>query len=184
MEAYKGHLYVGFSRQVGEAELWRTSNGLNWTAVFTDGLGDTHNTNVASMAEFGGYFYIGLRNPLTGGQVWRTSDGVNFSPVFTNGLGKTANSRPYGLFVFEDHLYLVFSNMATGAEVWKSADGLAWLPVMQGGWGDAGNGFADYFDKAAVIFRDSVYIGTQNMATGGQVWQMLREIFLPLVVRN
>jgi hypothetical protein len=55
---------------------------------------------------------------------------------------------------------------------------------MQGGWGDAGNGFADYFNKAAAIFDDSIYIGTENDSTGGQVWQMLREIFLPLVVKR
>jgi len=29
-----------------------------------------------------------------------------------------------------------------------------------------------------------LYVGTRNFANMGEVWQMLRQIFLPLVVRN
>lgn len=79
MDVYQNHLYVGLSRVTDGggslAELWRT-DGLTWTALFTDGLGDAGNTHVAAMAEFNGEFYISLRNATTGGQLWRSGNGL------------------------------------------------------------------------------------------------------------
>lgn len=189
LDTFNDQLYAGVSRVVGgvqgRAELWRSANGVSWDPVFTNGLGNAASTDVSAMAEFGGYFYIGLRNETTGGQVWRSTNGTDFSPVFTNGLGKAANSRPYGLLVDAGQLYLVFSNIATGAEVWQTPDGATWRPVMQGGWGKgARNGFADYFDKAATVFRDALYVGTVNDQDGGEIWQMLRQVYLPFVQRR
>jgi hypothetical protein len=189
LDVFGGYLYVGASRKVGadgaRAELWRSANGTTWTPpVFTDGLGYPNNSDVSAMAEFHGSFYIGTRNTATGGQLWRSSNGLDFSPVFTDGLGKKANRATYGLFVFEDALYLVFNNF-NGAEVWQTADGMTWRPVMQGGWGKGGaNAWADYFDKAAAAFRGSLYIGTENDTDGGEIWQMLRQVYLPLVQKR
>lgn len=186
MDVYQGYLYVGVPLIQGNtsiAQLWRSQNGTTWTPVFTDGLGDAGNTHVSSMAEFKGNFYIGMRNP-SGGQVWRSSDGMNWTPVFTDGLGDPTNSRPYGLIVFNDHLYLVFSRPGIGAEVWQSKDGETWRQVVAGGWGDVNNGFADYFDKAAAVFNQSLYIGTGNNQDGGEIWQQLHWVHLPLTVRG
>ena len=55
--------------------------------------------------------------------------------------------------------------------------------MMQGGWGDANNKNADYFDKAAASFNNSLYIGTGNDVVGGQIWQVLRQLYLPLIMR-
>ena len=186
MEIYEGHLYVGLSRPVGKsggiAELWRTDNGTTWTAVFTDGLGSPDNTHASAMAGFKGDFYIGLRNSTTGGEVWRSSDGMNWTAALTGGY--VANSRPYGLIVFNDQLYLVFSNVDTGAEVWQTGDGVSWRQISAGGWGDSNNGFADYFDKGAVVFNQALYIGTVNNVDGGEIWQRLHQLYLPLVLKN
>ncbi len=95
MDVYQGHLYVGTSA-VGGAALWRSGDGLTWTPVFTNGLGEA-NTHVAAMAEFDGAFYIGTRNVATGGQVWRSADGLQWTPVFKYGLGNPDNQRVYGL---------------------------------------------------------------------------------------
>ena len=55
---------------------------------------------------------------------------------------------------------------------------------MQGGWGKGGaNAWADYFDKAAAAFLGSLYIGTKNDMDGGEIWQMLKLAFLPLIRR-
>jgi hypothetical protein len=157
----------------GTATLLRTDDLNTWTPVFTDGLGTISNTTVSSMAEFHGDFYIGLRNVTDGGEVWRTSNGVDFLPVFTGGYGNVDNQRPYGLIVYQNYLYLVFSNIPTGAEVWRTSNGSSWQQVNNDGWGDASNGYADYYDRAATIFNYSLYIGTMNNDTGGQIWQML-----------
>jgi hypothetical protein len=127
--------------------------------------------------------YIGLRNVTTGGEVWASSDGTNFNPVITGGLGNPANMRPYGLIVFDDRLYLVFTNTATGAEIWSTSDGSHWDQVGSAGWGDSNNITADYFDKGATIFNGKLFFGSMNGANGAEVWQLLQQVFLPLVVR-
>lgn len=172
MEAYNNQLYFGIGLKK-VAVLLRTNNLITWTPVFTDGLGNPNNTNVSSMAEFNGDFYIGLRNLSDGGEVWRTSNGVDFTPVITGGLDDVNNTRPYGLTVYQDYLYLVFSNFSTGAEVWRTRDGNSWQQVNSDGWGDVNNRYADYYDKAATIFNNSLFIGTMNTSTGGEIWQLL-----------
>jgi len=184
MEAFNGNLYVGLSRN-GAAELWRTPDGTTWTSALVSGPGP-NNTNVSALAEFNGQFYIGLRNVMTGGEVWRSSDGLHWTQVVTGGLGDLQNQRPYGLIVYGGQLYLVFSNLATGAEVWRSPTGAAgaWTQAADAGWGDSDNGYADYFDKAAAVFGNRLYIGTLNSVNGGEVWMMLtKDIYLPLVMR-
>lgn len=183
MEVFDDKLYLGMSRS-GKAELWRTGDGLTWTAVFTDGLG-VGNTHVAAIAEFGGALYIGLRNASTSGQVWRSIDGLNWSPVFTNGLGNPDNVGSYGLIATSEHLYVVFSNLVTGAEVWQMTAGGTWSPVALGGWSDGANGFADYFNKGAALFNFDLYIATFNNA-GGEIWRLplARHIYLPLLLKT
>jgi hypothetical protein len=181
MDVFNNRLYVGVGRE-GVAELWRTADGEHWTAVFTDGLAE-NNTNVSAMAVFNGEFYIGLRNIETGGEVWKSSNGLDWTSVVSGGLGNVDNGRPYGLIDYAGELYLVFSNLAAGGEVWRSSDGVSWEPIMQGGWGDSNNDYIDYVDKAAVVFKNRLYIGTLNDNNGGEVWMLdnLPRLFLPVL---
>jgi hypothetical protein len=172
METYNDYLYFCAGLN-GLATLLRTDDLITWTPVFTDGLGNPNNTNVTALAEFKGDFYIGLRNITDGGEVWRTSNGVDFSPVITGGLGDVNNMRPYGLIVYEDYLYLVLNNPVDGAGIWRTSDGDSWIQVGFGGWGDSSNYFGDYNDKGATIYNNSLFFGTFNNVTGGQIWQML-----------
>ena len=182
MHVYNNAFYLGMGGGDG-AELWRTGDGLTWTPVFTDGLGQ-ENPYVASIAEFAGDLYIGMANGSTGGQLWRSADGQHWTPVFTNGLGNPDNIRLYGLIASGEHLYAVFSNLTTGAEVWRMDAGGVWAPVALGGWGDSANGFADYFNKGAVLFNFDLYIATFN-DDGGEIWRLplARHIYLPLTLK-
>jgi hypothetical protein len=186
MDTYGGYLYVGLSYAVGGtgslAELWRTNNGTTWDPVFTDGLGDANNGNLTAMAEYKGHFYMAMRNTVTSGQILGTTNGTTFNPITTNGFNNPQNGRPYGLYVHDNILYLVFSNFS-GAEIWQTDGSGWWTRIMQGGWGDANNAYADYFDKVAVTFKGSLYIGTVNDATGGQIWKMEWLSYLPLIMR-
>ena len=182
MDTFGGYLYVGIGRST-LAELWRTNNGTTWNPVFTNGLGNANNTFVSSMAEYNGQFYIGLRNTVNSGNIYGTTNGTTFNPITTNGFNNPNNTRTYGLYVSGNTLYIVFSNYATGAEVWKTDGTGWWTRILQYGWGDANNKNADYFDKAMVMFNNSLYIGTGNDVTGGQIWQMLPQLYLPLIMR-
>lgn len=184
MDVFGGALYVGLGRN-NAAELWRTPDGTHWEEALPAGMAP--NNTVSALAEFGGQLYIGLKN-ANGGQVWRSPTGNpgDWTPVITSGLGDPQNQRPYGLVVYGGQLYLVFSNLATGAEVWRSPTGNPgdWAQVADAGWGDSDNGFADYFDKAAAVFGNRLYIGTFNWVNGGEVWMMrTKDIYLPLVMR-
>jgi hypothetical protein len=191
LDVFNGWLYLGLSRYHPEksgmlAELWRSSNGTTWEPAFTDGLGDTGNAEVTSMAGFNGFFYIGFTNWTTGGQVWHSTDGSHWTSVFTDGLGKSANRRPDGLIVFDNHLYLIFSNSNDGVGVWQSADGDNWRQVASGGWGDTDNYGAGHFDKGVQEFKHSLFITTQNWDSGSEVWQYryMNQIYLPLGIRD
>lgn len=178
---YGDYLYVGLNRNE-VAELWRTDDGTDWNPVFTNGLA-TNNSNVSSIANFGGTLYIGLRNVVNGGEVWRSTNGTYFTSVFTGGLGNPDDKRPYGMYVFNDRLYLLMTNIVTGDEVWCTADGTNWEQVGFGGWGDANNIYSNYYGKGAAVFNNSLFFGTGNSGNGGEIWQLLNQIYLPLVVR-
>ena len=178
---FGSYLYIGLARN-GVAELWRTENGTVWSPVFTNGLA-ANNTTVSALANFSGTLYIGLRNVTTGGEVWSSNNGTDFNLVFSGGLGNSDNKRPYGLIVFNGHLYLVFCNLTTGAEVWMSANGNNWEKVGSAGWGDSNNAYADYADKDATIYNNSLFIGASNGANGGEIWRLLNQIYLPLLMR-
>jgi len=74
MEVFKGKLYVGTYNFKDRAELWRTSDGLNWEPVILHGLGD-NNFYVWSMLVMDGELFIGTMNPFTGCEIWRSSTG-------------------------------------------------------------------------------------------------------------
>jgi hypothetical protein len=172
-EAFNGYLYAG-TGNAAAAELWR-GNGASWTPANTNGFGNANNKGISALAAFKGNLYAGTRNPTQGGELWRSSNGLSWTAVFTGGLGSAANGRLYGLIVFGDRLFLVFSNLATGAQVWQSADGSTWERLVEAGWGDRNNTYADYFDKAATVFDNGLYIGTANN-DGGEIW-----LYKPLI---
>lgn len=184
MDVFSNTLFVGISRVGGNAELWKTNDGINWSPAFTNGLGTVNNTHVASFASFNGSLYVGLRNVTTGGEIWKSSDGISFSPVITGGFDNVNNTRPYGLVVYEQHLYTVIGNQATGAEVWRTADGISWSKVSSEGFGDPLNQTAAYFDKALALFDGGIFVGTLNDVTGGQIWRTgTYQAFLPAISR-
>ena len=82
--------------------------------------------------------------------------------------------------------YAVVGNFDTGTEVWKSPTGdrNSWQCVVDTGFG-TGRGAVLDWDNATAVHDDSLYVGTFTYGSGGgRVWQMLRQVYLPLVVRN
>jgi len=74
---------------------------------------------------------------------------------------------------------------STGLEVWWSTTGDSddWLQIGYAGFGDSNNR-APYWDNSVVAFNDMLLVGTHNVAHGGEVWILLNDLFLPLVMRN
>jgi len=180
MAEFNGYLYAGVYNIVAGTRIWRTSNGTTWTQVNTDGFGDVNNTETITLAVYKGQLYAGImNNQVTGGEIWRTSNGITWSPVITDGFGDPNKSDMLGLYVFENRLYATTSNNTTGTEVWVTSDGDHWSQVNIDGWGDSNNGFSLRGNSIA-NFKNNLFISVFNIANGGEVWQMLHQVYLPL----
>ena len=202
MEVFNGALYAGTyswdentQRPTG-CEVWRTTDGSNWTSVVTAGLGTSNCGTVSSLAAFGDYLYAGTgiwyarSDPPVGGEIWRCEavsgcdEASDWQRIVVNGFGKPENYRISALHVFNGRLYAVANNYETGLEVWRTADGTHWEQVGFAGFGDSNN-ISTYWDNATAVFNNRLYIGTTNSANGGEVWLYLHErLYLPLVLRN
>jgi hypothetical protein len=136
---------------------------------------------VSSLAVFNSHLYAGIWN-TNGIEVWRSSTGTGWTPV-GGGFGTPNGFNANALEVFNGRLYVVISNEATALEVWRTSDGTQWEQVGFSGFGDNNNQWS-YWDNATAVFKSSLYVGTNNFTTGGEVWQMSdHALFLPFVGR-
>ena len=74
LEVYSDTLYLVVANSASGLEVWRTSNGTQWTQVGFGGFGDAHNLAPYwdnSTTIFDNDLYVGTWNNTTGGQVWR-----------------------------------------------------------------------------------------------------------------
>jgi len=181
-EVFSSALYFGIGNWDIGAQLWRT-DGVTWTCVFTGGLGDPGNAAVSSLAVFSGSLYAGVWNE-SGVQVWRSPDGAQWEQVAGGGFGNPETNDESALEVLGGQLYFVARNNSTGLEVWRTQDGTNWEQVGFAGFGDSNNIWS-YWDNGTAVFHGSLYVATNNYATGGEVWRMVQyRAHLPLVVRN
>lgn len=121
------------------------------------------------------YAYFGTRNAAVGAGVWRSSDGVTWLQTNPDGFGGNANAAVVGLYVFNFQsfntaMYAGVEN-AAGGQVWRSSGtfGSVWRQVLSsattGGAQNAAVG------AAGVFYKNALYLGTRNTATGGEVWK-------------
>jgi hypothetical protein len=183
-ELFDAHLYAGtFNYETG-GQIWRTTDGRDWERAAEDGLGDYDNDAIGSFAVFDTRLYVGTRHNDAGGEIWRCSicDGTDWERVVDGGFGSTDNRGVMGLIAKDDSLYAVTENDHTGLEVWRTDDGSGWSRVSRGGFGDNTN-FRPYWDNSVAIFDDRLYVGTHNWGNGGEVWVLLDQVFLPIMMR-
>lgn len=191
---YNGSLYAGTdnwnqtTRTSAGGGVWRTSDGSNWTQVNSGGFGDTSNITISGFASFGGYLYASTGRPSgTGGaQVWRCKacDNSDWVKVVDNGFGNTNANDINALQVFNAQLYFVVGNQATGLEVWRSNTGNAgtWSQVGYGGFGNSNN-YVPNWNNSVAVYNNNLFIAGFTRAPGGQVWEALNSLYLPLVRR-
>lgn len=171
---FQEELYVGVG---GTASIWRSPDGISWTAVITDGFGDIGNQIIGySMLVFREDLYATTYNEATGTEIWRTSNGSDWSQVNEDGFGNHQNAGIISMIIFNDELYVGLRNYTFASSIWKTQDGTTWTQVAPTGFGDNNNfaiwGMAEY--------NNSLYAGTQNI-NGCQIWMELHQVFIPLV---
>ncbi len=181
---FNGALYAVVTGSPSGVQVWRSPSGNpgSWSQVNTSGFGLADNQDASGPAAFDGYMYVGTRNYGTGGQLWRSSNGTTWNPVVTDGFGDTHNFKVESLLVFDNALFAATSNNGPGMEVWRSTDGTSWARLNPSGFGSSTN-TGTLWSNATAVFNNSYYIGTNNWDEGGQIWQLQRDLYLPLVQR-
>ena len=187
LQAWNGFLYVGTRNDITGGELWRSASGEagSWEQVNLNGFGNSKNTAVTSLVEYQGRLYAGSRNWTSGAELWRSVDGAEWTPVTQNGFGGGANSGWVdSLVVYHGSLLVALRNYQSGAQVWQTADSEAWEQITPDGWGDNNNPLTGDGSTAVLVLNDVLYYGTQNAASGAEVWSYVTyRIFLPYLCR-
>ena len=187
-KVFGDHLYFGTINLIHGCEIWRSSDGVNWTAVVggdsktIGGFGGIlHFLNYYAwcMEEFNGKLYVGTFNFFLGGQIWASSDGVNWTRVIGginkkptgNGFGDRANYGIRTLKTFNGSLYAGTAThplkLFRGCEIWRTSDGNNWTKVDKDGFGSFRNVYAWSIEEV----NGSLYVGTINLKNGCELWR-------------
>ncbi len=181
---FNGRLYASIYNETDGMEIWRMNEaGTAWDTVESGGLGDARTYDPGSFAVFNNELYLGARNEETGAKLWKTGSGNSgtWYMITGDGFNNAANVKIESLFPFNGRMYAVTGNQE-GVEVFVTDDGGDWQPYMTGGFGDLFNN-GTLWSSATTVFNGSLYIGTWNGAKGGQIWQMLNQVYLPMTLR-
>lgn len=197
LEVFNGFLYAGVSNvnstvtpntSVG-GKVWRSSNGTTWSQVNTNGFGNPDNYAVRSFAVLNGSLYAGVTNrnfaagTSTGGKIYRCTacDGSDWSTVISDGFGDTNNTNINSLITYNNTLYAA-AGTSIGLGIWQTTNGTTWIQANLNGFGTSNNSGTCY-NNSLTIFNNNLFIGTTNGNNGGQIWQTLNQLFLPLIMR-
>jgi hypothetical protein len=168
---FNGQLYASVEATPGTgAQVWRSSNGTNWTLVSGNGFGDPNNFQTGSSVVYRGQLYVTTRNDVTGAQLWRSSNGTTWRQVVGNGFDDINNIKIESLTTYAGALYAAANNPVTGVELWRSTNGVNWSQINADGFGDSSI-FSSLWSNGTVIFQDNYLIGSSG-PFGGVIWQL------------
>ena len=179
LEEFDGQLYAGASNFAEGGQIWRSSTGMDWTAVSEPGFGSIFaSTNLAiiDLIVFKGEIYAGTGWGNAQGQLWRSPNGTDWQMVTGDGFGNPDNTGITTFMIYEDALYAAGGDDVDGLEVWRSDTGNlgSWTRVIAGGLGYPGNlnvtGFA--------LFDGYLYLATEGpqpcqvwRSADGDIWE-------------
>jgi len=179
---FEGQLYAGTFNLAG-AQVYRSSDGESWELVAKRGFGDPRNLYIYELRVFqpppesrARLVAITGPNPR-GGQVW-AYDGVTWSLIAPKGFGKLRNTDLWQAIQFLSDFYVgtfkeefrrasKLSN-DKGAELWRFDHSAGeWIAETTDGFGNPAN------IGIRVIFpwQGALYVGTQNVETGCELWK-------------
>ena len=151
------------------------------------------NVSASSMAVFQNKLYVGtqfivLDAPLSGRTAFNVYrfDGTTWTEVLTNGKTPLTipptinpNDRASSMAVYNNALYVgtrcrAMQDETPGCEIWRSTNGTSFTKIVgdgasesvQPGFGDPDNGEA----ASMAVYGDKLYVGTDNGASGSEVW--------------
>ena len=173
LQEFDGQLYASTGWGSLEGQIWRSTDGANWTKV-TDL--EFAGRSVSLMMVYENMLYACATgtndeygSPLTGIEVWQSSTGDSgtWQRVAENGFDNLNNSAVAGGAIFSGELYLAVDNAVDGVTLWKTANGTSWSQVNASGFGSSNNTLS----SGIAVLGSYLYAGTWNEVTGGQIWR-------------
>lgn len=175
LEEFNGSLYACTANGNG-LEIYRSSNGLDWTRVHQGGFGNVENDSCASMVVYNNRLYVTTRKEVNPGEVWRTANGTVWSQLGTDGFGDVENKNMGQLSVFENNLYVATINTTNGLQVWQVQSDDTLTKVVDNGFGDASENQPHQFQ----VFNSYLYLaaisgtgGRLHRTNNGTVWNQI-----------
>ena len=183
VETFNGYLYAGTYNPIDPeplfdgAQIFRSPDGVSWTAVTEPGFGDPHDIAAPAILDFTvfkGYLYASTGRG-NASQLWRTSNGTIWAPMDVTGFSDPDNVDLTSLADYGGKLYAAVTNRVSGVQIWSSfsGDNNSWtkqttpsLPEMA----SSATGFA-VFDgalHAAVAFESD--LPAQVWRSNGGAW--------------
>ncbi|GMQ83962.1 MAG: hypothetical protein BMS9Abin06_0710 [Gammaproteobacteria bacterium] len=196
MKVFGDYLYVGVGSRSRPAELWRY-DGNTWQQITDTGFGNPNNRGIRALRIYRKQLYAATINQVEGAEIWRSADGLTWEPVMTGGFGTPINGAVRSLMPFMHRLYAGTQRLTLeaptidapasapdsklpleapvtnalipgqGSEVWRSFNGGRWVPINEDGFGNLNNQSAHTMG----ILGGVLYVGTRNVATGGEIWR-------------
>lgn len=175
LEPFNGYLYAGTYNVIDPeplfdgAQIFRSLDGVSWTAVTQPGFGNSHDIAAPAILDF--VVFNSRLYASTGrgnaSQIWRTLNGTIWAPMTVTGFSDPDNVNIAALAVYDGMIYAGVVNDVTGAQIWRSfsGDNNSWTKVAPDVPGT---------DRAVVTalteFGGALYAAVESESPA-QIWQ-------------
>ena len=152
LEAFNGYLYAGIHSDAHDALIYRSPDGVTWTAVIAPGFGISHDIAPRAILDFivfNNKLYTSTGRGGDPGQIYRTLYGAwdTWAPMVIYGFGDQDNVDITALGVYNGVIYAGVTNSVTGAQIWSSptGDNNTWTQMVAPELADSSiTGFAEF----------------------------------------
>lgn len=177
LAAFNGYLYAGTHNVIDllppendGAQIFRSSDGLTWTAVTQPGFGYTHDIAppaILDMTVFKGRIYASTGRGDGPGQIWRSVNGTTWAPMVIHGFGNPDNVDVTALVEYNSYLFAGVMNLVGGAQIWLSfsGDNNTWTQATPTALGPAGGSVTGF-----AVFNGELFAAISS-ETPVQVWR-------------
>jgi hypothetical protein len=132
LQDFNGYLYAGTFNVVDPlvvfdgARIFRSPDGVTWTAVTQPGFQNPHDSAPPAILDFVVFntrLYASTGRGGNPAQIWRSSNGTAWAPMVTAGFGDPDIHDIAALAVFGGRIYAGASSQVSGARIYRSDTG-------------------------------------------------------------
>ncbi len=131
MCSYNGALYAGTNNSIKGGQLWKTSNGSQWSQVNGDAFGQGKGIyELSSLIVANGFLWVAGISPYNSGlnygdMVWRCIQDSIWTQSSNTGFSYAENSTGYTcLSSFNGYVYIGVKDTVTGGEIMRTGAGV------------------------------------------------------------